>query len=107
MTKKAEELAKEGKINTEFITGESAYELSKLIYQLPQVIVEAGNRYEPSVVKRHIIDIAESFNRFYHDEHILVDNEEEKLSKLGLVIATKIAIKNGLLLLGMQTPERM
>lgn len=107
MTKKAEELAKEGKINTEFITGESAYELSKLIYQLPQVIVEAGNRYEPSVVTRHIIDIAESFNRFYHDEHILVDNEEEKLSKLGLVIATKIAIKNGLLLLGMQAPERM
>ena len=107
VTAKAEELAKSGKVNTDYITGASAYELAKLIYQLPQTIIEAGNRYEPSVVTRQIIDIAESFNRFYHDEHILVDNEEEKLSKLSLVIATKHALKNGLALLGMQAPERM
>lgn len=56
---------------------------------------------------RHIVDLAQSFNRFYHDEHILVDNEEEKVAKLALVIAAKTAIKNGLALLGMQAPERM
>ena len=53
------------------------------------------------------MDIAQSFNRFYHDEHILVDDEEEKVNKLALVIAAKTAIKNGLALLGMQAPERM
>lgn len=85
----------------------AAYELAKLIYKFPQVVVEAGEKYEPSIVTRHIVDLAQSFNRFYHDEHILVDNEEEKVAKLALVIAAKTAIKNGLALLGMQAPERM
>lgn len=94
-------------INPKYITGESAYELAKLIYALPQVIVDAGEKYEPSVLTRHIVDMAQSFNRFYHDEHILVDDEEEKVSKLALVKAAKIAIRNGLYLLGMEAPERM
>ncbi len=63
--------------------------LIKLIYELPEVIVEAGDKYEPSVVTRHIVDIAQAFNKFYHDEHILVDNEDEKTAKLALVIGCK------------------
>ena len=53
------------------------------------------------------MDIAQGFNRFYHDEHILVENEEEKAAKLALVLAAKTAIRNGLALLGMEAPERM
>ncbi|MBQ8151842.1 MAG: arginine--tRNA ligase, partial [Firmicutes bacterium] len=89
------------------LTGESAYTLVKLIYQFPSVIVEAGDRYEPSVVTRHIIDIARAFNKFYHDEHILVDDEDEKTAKVALVLAAGTAIRNGLALLGMKAPERM
>lgn len=93
--------------NPEYITGESAHELTKLIYRLPDVIVEAGEKYEPSVVTRHIVDIAQAFNKFYHDEHILVDNKEEKIAKVALVIAARNAVKNGLGLLGMKAPEKM
>lgn len=89
------------------VLSDSSYTLAKLIYEFPQVIVEAGEKYEPSIVTRHIVDIAQSFNRFYHDEHILVDDEAEKLAKLALVIAAKNTIKNGLHLLGMQAPEKM
>lgn len=95
------------KIDPNYITGESAYQLAKLIQKLPEVVIEAGEKYEPSVVTRHIVDIAQSFNKFYHDEHILTDDEEEKKAKLALVMATKLAIKNGLALLGMESPERM
>lgn len=94
-------------VDAKYLTGESSYALAKLIYRLPQVVAEAGERFEPSIVTRHIVDIAQSFNRFYHDEHILVDNEEEKAAKLALVISAKTAIKNGLALLGMEAPERM
>ena len=94
-------------LKAEYITSESAFQLARLLYKLPQVVQEAGERYEPSIVTRHIVDIAQSFNRFYHDEHILVENEEEKAAKLALVIAAKTAIKNGLALLGMEAPERM
>ena len=93
--------------NPEYITSDSAHELLKLIYELPEVIIEAGEKYEPSVVTRHIVDIAQAFNKFYHDEHILVDNEDEKIAKVALVMAAKSAIKNGLGLLGMKAPEKM
>ena len=98
--------AREG-FDPQYITGESAHKLIKLIYDLPDVIVEAGEKYEPSIVTRHIVDIAQGFNKFYHDEHILADNEDEKIAKVALVMAAKAAIKNGLGLLGMNAPEKM
>lgn len=94
-------------VDCKYLCSESAYELAKLLYKFPAVIVDAGDKYEPSIVTRHIVDMAQGFNRFYHDEHILTDNEEEKIAKVALVIAAKDAIKNGLALLGMKAPERM
>lgn len=85
----------------------SAYELTKLIYAFPEVIEQAGEKYEPSIITRHIIDIAQSFNKFYHDEQIIVENQSEKLVKLAVVIAAKTVIANGLALLGIKAPERM
>lgn len=90
-----------------YLTSESAYELTKLLYRFPDVIKDACEKYEPSIVTRHIVDMAQGLNKFYHDEHILTDNDEEKAAKVALVIATKTAIKNGLALLGMKAPERM
>ncbi len=90
-----------------YIVSESAHRLISLIYEMPEIIVEAGEKYEPSVVTRHIVDIAQAFNKFYHDEHILVDDEDEKTAKVALVMAAKTAIKNGLGLLGMKAPEKM
>lgn len=86
---------------------DSAYELTKLIYAFPGVVEQAGEKYEPSIITRHIINIAQCFNKFYHDEHIIVDDEVEKTSKIALVIATKRVIATGIGLLGMKAPERM
>ncbi len=94
-------------IDASYITSDSAYELAKAIYEFPAVIVDAGDKYEPSVVTRHIVDVAQAFNKFYHDEHVLVDNEDEKAAKVALVMAAKNTIKNGLALLGIKAPEKM
>lgn len=94
-------------LKLKYIASDSGYELAKLIYQFPQIVKEAGERYEPSIVTRHLVNVAQSFNHFYHDEHILVKDEEEKLAKLALVFAAKNTIKNGLRLLGMEVPEKM
>lgn len=104
---KAEALVKSGDIDCSYLSGDAAHELIKLIYSYPDVIVDAAERYEPSLVTRHIIDIAQEFNRFYHDEHIITDNDDEKLAKIALVMATKNVIRNGLGLLGVDAPERM
>lgn len=94
-------------VDCKYLCSDSAYELAKLLYKFPDVVVDAGEKYEPSIVTRHIVDMAQGFNRFYHDEHILTDDEDEKIAKVALVIAAKDAIKNGLALLGMKAPERM
>ena len=94
-------------LDMNYVTSDTAYELTKLIYRFPDVVKEAAEKYEPSVITRHIIDIAQYFNRFYHDEHILVENEAEKQAKLAVVYAAKQTIANGLALLGIAAPEKM
>lgn len=112
LIRKAGELAVQdakvsGKWEQEHLSGESAYRLIKLLYSFPEAILEAGERYEPSVVARHIVDVAQAFNRFYHEEHILVPDSNERAAKIALVIATKAVLTNGLGLLGVNAPERM
>ncbi|MDD6255777.1 MAG: arginine--tRNA ligase [Eubacteriales bacterium] len=89
------------------LTGDVVYELIKAIGRFPDVVLEAGEKYEPSIITRHITDIAELFNKFYHDEHILVEDRDERLAKLAVTAATKQTIKNGLALLGIAAPDRM
>jgi arginyl-tRNA synthetase len=103
----SEKTQRKAALKFSYLTGESAYELAKLIYRFPEVILEAGEKYEPSILTRHVVNIAQAFNKFYHDEHILTDNEEEKLAKLALTAAARQTIRNGLELLGMEAPERM
>ena len=66
-----------------------------------------GLTYEPSVITRHIVDVAQGYNKFYHDEHILVADEKERTAKLLLTRAAMQTIRNGLALLGIKAPERM
>ncbi|MBO4725757.1 MAG: arginine--tRNA ligase [Firmicutes bacterium] len=96
-----------GALDMSYLTGESAYKLAKELYDFPAAIVEAAEKYEPSILTRHIVDIAQSFNKFYYDEHILVDNEDEKLAKIALVSAAKATLAAGLGLLGIKAPEKM
>jgi arginyl-tRNA synthetase len=105
----AEVVAKAQKLDIDYkyISSDSAFELIKLLHSLPAVVIEAGEKYEPSIITRHVIDIAQAYNRFYHDEHILTDNEDEKTAKVALTIAAKNGIKNGLALLGIKSPDRM
>ena len=96
-----------GSFDPGYLRSDSAYTLAKLIYRVPEVVIEASEKYEPSIVTRHLVDIAQSFNKFYHDEHILVDDETERNAKLALVKASKTVIANCLSLLGIAAPERM
>ncbi len=100
--------AKDAKnVDVKYLTGAAAYRLAKDLYEFPAVIEEAGEKYEPSILTRHIIDIAQSFNKFYYEEHILVDDPAEKTAKVALVLAAKTVLKNGLGLLGVNAPEKM
>ena len=65
------------------------------------------SRYEPSVIARYLVDVAQSFNKFYHDNIILADDENVKNARLALVDAVRTVIKSGLAILGIDAPEQM
>lgn len=90
-----------------YLTGDCGYRLVKLLYSFPDRVVDAGARYEPSVIARYVVDVAQVFNRFYHEEHILVPDPLERASKVALVVAAKQVLANGLTLLGVHAPEKM
>lgn len=94
-------------IECKYINSDSAKNLIKLIYRIPEVIIDSAYKDEPSILTRHTIDVAQAFNKFYHDEHILVDDEYERCAKLTLVETSRIAIANCLKLIGIEAPERM
>lgn len=101
------EKAGQGDLDLTAVLGDAAYELARLVYLFPEKIIEASVKYEPSIVTRHIVDVAQAFNRFYHSEHILVEDEKERQAKLVLTFAAQQTMENGLRLLGIEIPERM
>jgi len=101
------EVALEGEIDYSLLANEDAMDLIRLIYQFPMVVEEAGRKYEPSVITRYIVDVAQAFNKFYHDSPIIVKDGKLQKSRLSLVYAAKQTINNGLRLLGVAAPERM
>ena len=89
------------------LTDDVSMVLIKEIYQFPEVILDAQRKNEPSIITRHIIDVAQAFNRFYHDHSILVEDEKIRMARLALVYATKQVLSTGLYLLGIKAPEKM
>ncbi len=78
-----------------------------LLERFPEVVFDAAEKYEPSLLTRHIIDIAKAFNKFYLENRVLNAPEDERRSRVALVFAVKTVIEEGLRLLGIPAPEEM
>jgi len=105
LRKANEEVTKD--INYDLLTNEDSVEVLKTIASFNKSIVSAMSKNEPHIVTRFVLDLAQAFNKFYHDNPILVDDVEVRKARLALVEATRQTLENGLKLLGMQSPERM
>ena len=89
------------------LTDEASIGLLKEIERYPQVIKDAAERYEPSVIARYSIDLAHAFNKFYHECQINVEDETTKYTRTNVVKIARYIIKDALSLLGIQCPEQM
>ena len=94
-------------INYELLNDEDSAQVLKVIGSFNKSILTSLRKNEPHIITRFVLDLAQAFNKFYHDNPILVDDVELRKSRLALVSATKQALENGLALLGMKAPERM
>lgn len=94
-------------INFDLLADEGSSEVLKQIESFNKNILAALRKNEPHIVTRFVLDLAQAFNKFYHDNPILVEDVELKKARVALVEATRQTIENGLALLGMKSPERM
>ena len=86
---------------------EEAIALLKEINRFPQVVKDAAEKYEPSVVARFAMDVAQSFSRFYNADRVNVEDATLRNARAKLVDMTKHTLKDALDLLGIQCPEQM
>ncbi|MEI4827971.1 arginine--tRNA ligase [Bacillus sp. FJAT-53711] len=88
------------------LTDDISWTVIKLLNRFPQVIETAFVKYEPSQIAKYLLDVAQAFNKYYGNIRILEENAEKE-SRLALVYAVEIVLKEGLRLLGMEAPEEM
>jgi len=82
--------------------------LLRTIYKFPEVIQEAGENFAPNLICNFLFDLAQKYNLFYNKQPILkAESEELKNFRLALTMTVGQVIKNGLYLLGIETPEKM
>ena len=87
---------------------DSEEKLIKKISELPIVIDNAYKGFKPHLIANFLFDLASQFNQFYRDCPVIFENNEKlRKSRLALVDATRIALKNGLDILGITAPEEM
>lgn len=89
------------------LNDEASVEVCKLIEMYPAKIKDAAAKFEPSIVTRHLVDIAQAFNKFYHDNPIMSSEDEVKKARIALVYAVKTILASGLKLLGINAPKQM
>lgn len=83
-------------------------ELVKAIATLPETVQAAAEKYEPSLIARFAVDVAQKFNKFYFDCKILAaEDETTKNFRLMLTNATLQALNNAFALLGIGIPDKM
>ena len=94
-------------IDYSVLTDDASVNVCKMLANYSAKIKEAASRYEPSVIARYLVDLSQAFNKFYHDNVILTDDENVRNARLAVVDAVRLVIKSGLEILGIKSPERM
>ncbi len=89
------------------LTDPESSALLKAIAAFPDAVAQAAEKYEPYVVSRAVMQVANAFNRFYYEQRIMADDPAVRAARLALTDATRQTIRNGLDMLGLQAPERM
>ena len=89
------------------LTDDEAQALLRLLSRFPDVILEAAEKYEPSMITRAVTDIAQAFNKYYYEHRILDGEPAQAAARVALTDVTRRIIKTGLYLIGIEAPERM
>ncbi len=85
---------------------ESAYIIT-LLEKFTDVLRDVVSKNEPCILARYLVDLAQSYNKFYLVDKIAGEPVPVMTARAMLTEATHIVIEEGLRLLGIAAPKRM
>ena len=83
-----------------------SWEIIKLLQDFARVVKRASDNFEPSLIAKYAISLAQAFNKYYAHTRILDENPERD-SRLALSYTTAVVLKEALRMLGVEAPEKM
>ena len=83
-----------------------SWEIIKLLQDFSRVVKRAAENYDPSLIAKYAINLAQAFNKYYAHTRIL-DESPERDSRLALSYSTAVDLKEALRLLGVDAPDKM
>lgn len=110
--KKAEEerkgLEKDSeKISYSLLKEKTELDLIALLYKYPKILEDSLKHYSLHLLCRYLLDVAASFNSFYHSSRVIGEDNDVMQARLALVKASSLVLKNGLNMLGIKVLEQM
>ncbi len=82
--------------------------LIKKISDFPEIVLQAGEKMNPSLLANYSHELAQIFNEFYHNCPVLNDKDKlQKAFRLRLVDAFRTTLHNSLHLLGIEVMNEM
>ena len=83
-------------------------ELLLLLEQFSNVLRQAAEEHNPSVIATYTFTVAQAFNTFYTEHSVVnAESDEKKQLRLQLCLLTANVIRNAMQLLGIRVPEKM
>ena len=96
-----------GRADVSLLTGETERALMKQIAQFCEAVRLAARDYDPSYINRYLQELAGCFHRFYTACRIRGEEPAVRDARLKLADDTRIVLRNGLKLIGVDAPEKM
>ena len=97
----------QARVDMSLLTGETERALMKQIAQFSEIIKLAARDYDPSYINRYLQELAACFHRFYTACHLRGEEVAVRDARLKLADDTRIVLRNGLKLIGVDAPEKM
>jgi arginyl-tRNA synthetase len=83
-------------------------EIIKMLYDFPETIRLAGEKYSPAFIANYAYELAKEFNQYYHEVPIIKEADKNLSAfRIELAYFTGQILKNAFALLGIEMPDKM
>ena len=83
------------------------FEVEKLLYKFPEIVLRSSKEYEPHYIANYLIEVARSFNSFYGNNLIVDKKDKSSGYKIVLSYAFSFVLNTVLSLPGIKAPKKM